>query len=118
MRNMWGCRWRGPQEENEDGQDEESLVDQVEYAQWIAWTTRRMEEILQDRGNKGRWEEEAMSRKYGWAGHMIRRGPGRRTTRMVAMEETSRKRIRKGRPITRWADSFRKWFEMGGRRKR
>ena len=47
-----------------------------------------------------------MKRKFGWAGHLVRRGDGRRTSRVVRAEEKSKKRAGPGRPCLRWHDSF------------
>ena len=47
-----------------------------------------------------------MKKKYCWAGHVLRRGNARRTSRMTQTREQMMKRTKPGRPKLRCEDSF------------
>ena len=113
MRKISGRKWGGEteegedeEEENEEEEHEERAEESLEYSEWIRSLTRELEERVEKGGAGTKWEEEAVRRKVGWTGHMLRRGPERRTARMLEAEERGRKRKKQGVPVRRWADSF------------
>ena len=103
MRKMWGERWKGQDSVLNDESDQE---DSVEYNEWLQFVTRKFEASIDDLGVQAKWEELVVQRKFGWAGHMARRGDDRRTSRFARAQEKRRKRARCGRPVIRWHDTF------------
>ena len=66
--------------------------------------TRTLEEELEAAAVDYRWEEQAMARKWGWTGHILRRGDSRRTAQLLKANPRAggRRRLRGGKPRHRW----------------
>jgi hypothetical protein len=112
MRRMSGRRWEGDRREEQAdeygdyvGLFPEDPAD-VTYANWISALTKELEEKVEEGGAGTKWEEEAVKRKWAWTGHQLRRNPARRTTSVVAAAFEGVRRVRRGTPTTRWADTF------------
>ena len=101
---------RGWETETEEEKEQEDVDqpedDNLEYSEWVTGLTAQLEQLVDNGGAGTRWEEVAVRRKFGWAGHMLRRGDARRTARFLRAEETEKKRQRPGHPRSRWTYTF------------
>ena len=77
---------------------------------WVDWVIRasREAECAMQKFGVPDWCEEIHRRRYRWAGHVARRQDGR-WTREVLTWSVVGSRSQK-RPLTRWSDTFRKFF--------
>ena len=105
---MWGARWRGASldDETSGGESPRSIVDAISYSDWLSFVTHRIEDEVAPLWHVLAWEELILKRKFGWAGHIVRRGVSRRTARVLAARESGKRRARTGRPNQRWDDSM------------
>jgi len=78
---------------------------------WVLWMVRSTElaKSMAEELGIGDWVAEVHRRKYGWAAQVCRRQDERWTLQALRWSvKGSRKR---GRPLTRWSDSFTKLFK-------
>jgi hypothetical protein len=99
MRMVRGCRYVG---KSEEGSREE---EELSYGEWLQGATRKLEEMVEDKGLK-KWEEEAVRQKWRWAGHVLRRTGERPSTTAIHTLRENRVRAKAGNPCRRWAKSF------------
>ena len=118
LRKMWGARWKGEMPDADDEADVDSvdsssfqsastdIVDAISYSEWLKFVTKQVEEEARSLGGGHMWEEIIVKRKFGWSGHLVRRGCSRRTARVLRAHQLGRWRARPGRPKQRWEDSM------------
>ena len=103
MRRMWGRRWCGEAVTESEGEQEEEGG--ISYAEWVSFVTHQVEEEVEKMGTAQRWEELIVERKFGWAGHVLRRGQGRRSRRILCKASFGT-RLARGHPTQTWESSF------------
>ena len=82
-----------------------------ELEEWVNWIIRATEEAVKMmcKFDVLEWVEKAHRRRFRWAGHVARRNDDH-WTRQALTWSISGSRSR-GRPVTRWIDSIRKFIE-------
>ena len=79
-----------------------------EWVDWMIRTAHECEDVMREHGVPN-WVEEVHRRKFRWAGR-VARCEDKRWTREVMTWCLDGRRPRK-RPLTRWSDSLRHFFE-------
>jgi hypothetical protein len=82
-----------------------------ELEEWVDWIIQATDETakMMCKFDVQDWVEEAHRRRFRWAGHVARRDDGR-WSRQALTWSISGSRSR-GRPVTRWIDSIRKFID-------
>ena len=86
-------------------------VQSGELEEWVAWIIRatRTSETAMEKHKVPDWVEEVHRRRYNWASKVAGHQDGRWTKQILLWNIDGRRRRR--RPLTRWTESFARFFE-------
>lgn len=106
LRLMSGKIWNnGCEVQLTDFEDEGGTVTgEIDYGAWIRRLTNTLDEKMRET-TEGIWEQEAVLRKFRWAGHAIRRPEGRIVVEAMGWQRNA-PLLRRGSPGKPWVNTL------------